>query len=151
MKLVTVWQKAQGTISTAGTKLNQGLENAAQAVNNELGQRPTPAFAAATVNGGVSSVPTNASSIAGLVSNVMSSFGAVAAGNLAQAANNVENAFSSGMKVALNFVAKLAKIDTFINSVKNFGINVFQNEKAARSSNLAAVRVQHQLIESNIN
>jgi hypothetical protein len=44
------------------------LENAAQAVDNALGQGPTPAFAAATVNGGVSSVTMDAASMTGITS-----------------------------------------------------------------------------------
>ncbi len=64
-KLAQAGQKAQGAINTAGTKLNQGLENAAQAVDDALGQGPTPAFAAATVNGSVASIPMNASTMTG--------------------------------------------------------------------------------------
>jgi hypothetical protein len=48
----------------------------------------------------------------------VSSFSAIAAGNIGQAANAVERSFSSAMKVALNFVAKLAKVDTFVAKIK---------------------------------
>jgi hypothetical protein len=56
--------------------------------------------------------------IVSLASNVMGAFGAIASGNLATAAIAVENSLVSGIKVALDFVAKLAKIDTFIDKVR---------------------------------
>jgi hypothetical protein len=49
---------------------------------------------------------------------VVSSFAAIAAGNVGQAANSVEKSLSSVMKVALNVVAKLTKIDKFVERIK---------------------------------
>jgi hypothetical protein len=56
--------------------------------------------------------------IVSLASNVMGAFSAIASGNLASAAIAVENSLVSGIKVALDFIAKLAKIDTFIDKVR---------------------------------
>jgi Domain of unknown function (DUF4157)/Novel toxin 15 len=57
--------------------------------------------------------------IVSLASNVMGAFSAIAGGNLATAAIAVENSLVSGIKVALDFIAKLAKIDTFISRVRD--------------------------------
>jgi hypothetical protein len=57
--------------------------------------------------------------IVSLASNVMGAFSAIASGNLATAAIAVENSLVSGIKVALDFIAKLAKIDTFISRVRD--------------------------------
>jgi Domain of unknown function (DUF4157) len=56
--------------------------------------------------------------IASLVSNVMGAFSAIAGGNLASAALAVENSLVSGIKVTLDFIAKLTKLDSFIARVK---------------------------------
>jgi Domain of unknown function (DUF4157) len=56
--------------------------------------------------------------ISSLVSNVMGAFGAIAGGNVSSAAIAVESSLVSGIKIALNFVAKLTKIDTFIDRVR---------------------------------
>ncbi len=59
-----------------------------------------------------------ASAIASLVTSVTGSFAAIAAGNLSSAAVAIEKSLSGGMRVALDFVAKLAKVDTFIARVR---------------------------------
>ncbi len=66
----------------------------------------------------VSVLVSKASAIASLVSSVTGSFAAIAAGNLSSAAAGIERSLSGGMRVALDFVAKLAKIDTFIARVR---------------------------------
>ncbi len=114
----------QEVLPTLKTQAVDGLKSAAQeslirAGINVLLKLIPGAGTISAIFDTVSVLVSKASDIAGLVQNVMGSFAAIAAGNVSSAATAIERSLLSGMRVALDFVARLVKIDSFIARVRN--------------------------------